>query len=240
MEKQTELIHELRIYWKDRKWTRRILAVLAGSLKYGAAQWYIVKKDDVKSVEDVFEKLEEGFVPPYLQECLRDQMNDLKERQCTDLPDYISRVRHLITQVKEMSEMDKIMYFLRGLPSTIRKETQYRGSTTSTDAITRSIMIGLTRIEDAQMEHATDQSTDRMTTDDRRVVPMDLCRWTCADGDRQREGAIQNVSPETYVSGVVVLLIGPGTVLSSQCRKQDVARRSKTARVMRKEGVKRK
>ncbi|OWZ03763.1 Retroelement pol Polyprotein [Phytophthora megakarya] len=42
-------------------------------------------------------------------------MNDLKERNCKDLPDYISKFRHLITQVKEMSELDKIMYFLLAL-----------------------------------------------------------------------------------------------------------------------------
>ncbi|POM58692.1 Tc1like transporase [Phytophthora palmivora] len=70
MEKHTELIDELHAF----------CLYLAGSLKYGAAQWYIVKKDDVKSVEDFFEKLEEEFVPPDLQERLRDQMNDLKER----------------------------------------------------------------------------------------------------------------------------------------------------------------
>ncbi|KAG6610911.1 uncharacterized protein IUM83_08079 [Phytophthora cinnamomi] len=124
------------IDWKDSKLSGRILAVLAGSLKYGAAQWYIVKKDDVKSVEDFFLKLEKEFVPPDLQERLRDQMNDLKERQCRDLPDCISKFRHLITQVKEMSELDKIMYFLRGLPSSIREEVQYRRSATLTDAIT--------------------------------------------------------------------------------------------------------
>ncbi|OWY97705.1 Retroelement pol Polyprotein [Phytophthora megakarya] len=63
-------------------------------------------------------------------------MNDLKERNCKDLPDYISKFRHLITKVKEMSELDKIMYFLRGLPSRIREENQYRRSATLTDAIT--------------------------------------------------------------------------------------------------------
>ncbi|GMF28548.1 unnamed protein product [Phytophthora fragariaefolia] len=101
MEKQTQLIDELRksrqlselkldgqyflakgIDWKDSKLSERILAVLAESLRYGAAQWYIVKKGDVKRVQDFFEKLEEVFVPPDLQGHLRVQMNDLKERQC--------------------------------------------------------------------------------------------------------------------------------------------------------------
>eukprot|EP00644_Phytophthora_capsici_P005550 jgi/Phyca11/98076/e_gw1.2.1333.1 len=56
------------IDWKDSKLRGRILAVLGGSLKDGAAQWYIVKKGEVQSVEDFFGKLEEEFVPPDLQE----------------------------------------------------------------------------------------------------------------------------------------------------------------------------
>ncbi|GMF55282.1 unnamed protein product [Phytophthora fragariaefolia] len=35
------------IDWKDSKLSERVLVVLAGSLRYGAAQWFIVKKGDV-------------------------------------------------------------------------------------------------------------------------------------------------------------------------------------------------
>ncbi|OWZ01897.1 hypothetical protein PHMEG_00026643 [Phytophthora megakarya] len=69
---------------------KELFQLYRGSLKLGAAQWYIVKKDDVKSVEDFFAKPEEAFVPTALQERLRDHMNDLKERNCKDLPDYIT------------------------------------------------------------------------------------------------------------------------------------------------------
>ncbi|KAG1692010.1 hypothetical protein DVH05_025988 [Phytophthora capsici] len=166
------------IDWKDSNLRGRILAVLGGSLKDGAAQWYIVKKGEVQSVEDFVGKLEEEFVPPDLQERLRDQMNDLKERHCKDLPDYISKFRHLITQVKEMSELDKIMYFLRGLSSSIREEVQYRRSATLTDAITVALdMIGLTRIEDVRITPAINQGIGRTIASDRRIRTMDQCRW---------------------------------------------------------------
>ncbi|GMF46658.1 unnamed protein product [Phytophthora fragariaefolia] len=168
------------IDWKDSKLSERILAVLAGSLRYGAAQWYIVKKGDVKSVQDFFEKLEEEFVPPDLQERLRDQMNDLKERQCRDLPDYISKFRHLITQVKEMSELDNIMYFLRGLPSSIREETQYRRSATLTDAITVPLDYDRSHAHRGRSEGARDRPKYR-SYDNRRSrsnndgpVPMEI------------------------------------------------------------------
>ncbi|GMF39303.1 unnamed protein product [Phytophthora fragariaefolia] len=168
------------IDWKDSKLSERILAVLAGSLRYGAAQWYIVKKGDVKSVQDFFKKLEEAFVPPDLQERLRDQMNDLKERQCRDFPDYISKFWHLITQVKEMSELDEIMYFLRGLPSSIREGVQYRRSATLTDAITVALDYDRSHAHRGRSEGARDRPRYR-SYDNRRSrsnndgpVPMEI------------------------------------------------------------------
>ncbi|KAE9286105.1 hypothetical protein PF008_g26744 [Phytophthora fragariae] len=168
------------IDWKDSKLRERILAVLAGSLKYEAAQWYIVKKDDVRSVEEFFEKLEEEFVPPDLQERLRDQMNDLKERQCRDLPDYISKFRHLITQVKEMSELDKIMYVLRGLPSSIREEVQYRRSATLTEAITVALDYNRSHAHRGRSDGARDRpryrsyDTRRSKSNHDGPVPMEI------------------------------------------------------------------
>ncbi|POM77209.1 Hypothetical protein PHPALM_5440 [Phytophthora palmivora] len=221
MEKQTELIDELitqlrgtlkesfQLYreqieqyflakgidWKDSKLSRRILAVLAGSLKYGAAQWYIVKKDDVKSVEDFFEKLEEEFVPPDLQERLRDQMNDLKERQCKDLPDYISRFKHLITKVKEMSELDKIMYFLRGLPSSIREEVQYRRSAALTDAITVALDYDRSHSHRGLSDEAHDRpryrsyDNRRSKSSDDGPVPMEIDNMRVPSKEESRRSA---------------------------------------------------
>lgn len=70
---------------------------------------------------DFFAKLEREFVPADLQERLREQMNELRERNCMDLPDYVGKFRNLVTQVNDMSELDKIMYFIRGLPTRTRE-----------------------------------------------------------------------------------------------------------------------
>ncbi|KAF1314388.1 putative Tc1like transporase, partial [Globisporangium splendens] len=86
------------IDWKSVTLTTRILAVLGGTLKQGAAQWYIVMKSEIKTVDEFFEKLQEEFVPADLQERLRDQLNELKQRQCRDIMEYVSRHRELMTQ----------------------------------------------------------------------------------------------------------------------------------------------
>ncbi|KAG6604676.1 Retroelement pol Polyprotein [Phytophthora cinnamomi] len=51
------------------------------------------------------------------------------------LEDYISRFRVAIMQVKDMSELDKITYFIRGLVSPTKEEVQYRRCTTVSEAL---------------------------------------------------------------------------------------------------------
>ncbi|KAF1317743.1 Retroelement pol polyprotein, partial [Globisporangium splendens] len=96
--------------------------MLGGTLRQGAAQWFIVKKTEIETVDQFFLELGNEFVPADLQERLRDQLGELSQGQCRDLDDYVSRFRHVITQVQEMSELDKIMHFVRGLAPAIRTE----------------------------------------------------------------------------------------------------------------------
>nr|CCA26000.1 retrotransposon protein putative [Albugo laibachii Nc14] len=67
------------VYWKSPELTQRILAVT--------------------NVDDFFIKFEREFVPADLQERLREEMNNLRERDCRDLPDYVGKSRHVVTQV---------------------------------------------------------------------------------------------------------------------------------------------
>ncbi|KAF1325142.1 Retroelement pol polyprotein, partial [Globisporangium splendens] len=70
--------------------------MLGGTLRQGAVQWFIVKKTEIETVDQFFLELGNEFIPADLQERLRDQL--------------------------EMSELDKIMYFVRGLAPAIRTE----------------------------------------------------------------------------------------------------------------------
>lgn len=75
------------------------------------------------------------FVPPDLQECLRDQLYSLKQKRCSSLEDHISRFRIAIMQIKDMSELDKITYFVLGLVSPTKEEVQYRRCTAVLEAL---------------------------------------------------------------------------------------------------------
>ncbi|OWZ04564.1 Retroelement pol Polyprotein [Phytophthora megakarya] len=86
-------------------------------------------------MQDLIAKLTDEFVPPDLQERLRDQLYALKQKNCPNLEEYISRFREAIMQVTEMSELDKITYFTRGLVSPTREEVQYRRCTTVSQAM---------------------------------------------------------------------------------------------------------
>ena len=58
--------------WKSPGLTQRIIAVLGGTLKQGAAQWYVMQKKYVTNVDDFFSRVEREFVPADLQERLRE------------------------------------------------------------------------------------------------------------------------------------------------------------------------
>ena len=71
--------------WESLELSQRILAVFGGTLKQGAAQWYVMQKQYVKNVDDFFSKVEREFVPADLQERLLKDMNNMRERDCVDL-----------------------------------------------------------------------------------------------------------------------------------------------------------
>ena len=95
--------------WKSLELSQRKLAVLGGTLKQGAVQWYVMQKRYVTNVDYFFSKVERELVPAYLQERLRNDTNNMRERDCEDLPNYVCKFRHVVTQVREMSELDQIM-----------------------------------------------------------------------------------------------------------------------------------
>ncbi|KAF1326506.1 Retroelement pol polyprotein, partial [Globisporangium splendens] len=113
--------------------------MLGGTLRQGAAQWFTVKKTEIETVDQFFLELGNEFIPADLQERLRDQLGELSQGQSRGLDDYVSRFRHAITQVQEMSELDKIMYFVRGLAPAIRTEVRYRRCATLSEAITLAL-----------------------------------------------------------------------------------------------------
>ncbi|KAI9922628.1 hypothetical protein PsorP6_001132 [Peronosclerospora sorghi] len=80
-------------------------------------------------------ELKSEFVPHDLQLRLRDQMRRLNQRDCMNLAEYISRFRKIALQVENMTELDKIIYFMDGLLSETRQEVQYMNPNSLKDAI---------------------------------------------------------------------------------------------------------
>ncbi|TYZ61265.1 hypothetical protein PybrP1_004321, partial [[Pythium] brassicae (nom. inval.)] len=83
-----------------------------------------------------FIELDREFVPADLQQRLRDEINNLRQEDCKNLADYIARFRQLNLQIKGMNEIEKIVYFQRGLRQATREEVQYRRCATLGEAIT--------------------------------------------------------------------------------------------------------
>ncbi|KAG6585117.1 Retroelement pol Polyprotein [Phytophthora cinnamomi] len=123
------------IDWQNGDQSSRILAITTANFKGNAAAWYKLNKREIKDMQDLIAKLTDEFVPPDLQVRLRDQLYALKQNNCPNLEEYLSRFREAIMQVTDMSELDKITYFIRGLVSPTREEVQYRRITTVSQAM---------------------------------------------------------------------------------------------------------
>ncbi|TYZ67859.1 hypothetical protein PybrP1_006132, partial [[Pythium] brassicae (nom. inval.)] len=70
--------------------------------------WYMTRKDSIETVSQFFIELDREFVPADLQQRLRDEINNLRQKDCKNLADYIARFRQLNLQIKGMNEIDKI------------------------------------------------------------------------------------------------------------------------------------
>lgn len=123
------------IAWKSPELAPRILATLGGSLRGAAAQWFAINRRSIQEVDEFFVELHREFVPADLQQRLRDKLNNLQQRNCRDLSDYITRHRQLMVQIRDMSEIDRVIYFQRGLQQRTREEVQYRRCDTLSEAI---------------------------------------------------------------------------------------------------------
>ena len=65
-------------------------------------------------------------MPADLHISLRDQLRNLDQAQCRDLGDFVNRFRQLMTQVRNMSDVDSIFDFTQGLKHQTRAEVKYR------------------------------------------------------------------------------------------------------------------
>lgn len=105
----------------------RVVAMLASNLRDGAASWYhsriMIDNEPICSINEFEAALRDEFLPPDQQHRLRAALRACK--QTTDVEEYVSRFRKIITQVREMSALDKVDHFIMGLKPETRKEVDY-------------------------------------------------------------------------------------------------------------------
>ncbi|POM70862.1 hypothetical protein PHPALM_12642 [Phytophthora palmivora] len=114
---------------------KRVLAIMVSNLTGQAAVWYITQQHEITDITALAAALRREFIPTDLQECLRDSLYQLKQRECRDLAEYVTKYRQFISRVKDMGELDKITLFTRGLVSQTRAEVVYRRCSTVHQAI---------------------------------------------------------------------------------------------------------
>ncbi|GMF46106.1 unnamed protein product [Phytophthora fragariaefolia] len=126
--------------YEDQRNNARVVAMLASSLRAGAASWYhtrvAIEQRPIASMAAFHEALTREFVPPDLQYRIRAALR--KCRQTKGIDDYVAEFRRLIAQVREMSQLDQIDQFCEGLKPDTRKEITYLRCTTLSESISHA------------------------------------------------------------------------------------------------------
>ncbi|EGZ29668.1 hypothetical protein PHYSODRAFT_390312, partial [Phytophthora sojae] len=119
---------------------QRPLSLLVANLKGPAAAWY------------------------------REYLLRLRQNNFTSLEDYVSAFRHIICKVEEMSDIDKVMHFQKGLVVEIKQEVKLRQFRNTTDAISFALMYDRTHASSHHVEEPTP-----MEIGSSRFVSRDEC-----------------------------------------------------------------
>ena len=100
-----------------------------------ALQWYhrIIQEHGSISYEDLEAGLREMFLPHNHQELLRGKLDSVKQRGRLD--EYINEFMNVMNQITEMSELDKVHAFKRGLAYKTKAEVGYLAPKTLKSAI---------------------------------------------------------------------------------------------------------
>ncbi|ETV98840.1 hypothetical protein H310_08341 [Aphanomyces invadans] len=128
------------VYANDSEIETRCLAMVVANLKGQAAAWYqeLASREGgskITTFVEFEEALREEFEPDDLQERLRDKLFGLHQRTCKDIMMYVEQFRRLCTDIKQMSELDKVTFFIGGLKLKTREEDKYRQCKTLTAAM---------------------------------------------------------------------------------------------------------
>jgi len=127
------------VYENNSEVETRCLAMVVASLHGQAAAWYQERASrqegaGLKTLKEFEAALRAEFEPDDLQERLRDQLFALQQKKCKDITQYIEQFRRVCTDIQDMSELDKVTFFTRGLKLKTREEVKYRQCKTLTAA----------------------------------------------------------------------------------------------------------
>ncbi|KAI9921791.1 hypothetical protein PsorP6_000392 [Peronosclerospora sorghi] len=107
------------------------ISLITINLNGSAAAWH----------QDFEKQAKKEFVSVDLQERLREKLDSLKQKHCRNLEEYIMKFHKLMSDIKEMSDLDRVMCFTRGLVMRTKREVLYRRCRITTEAMTVALEI---------------------------------------------------------------------------------------------------
>ncbi|OWZ14841.1 hypothetical protein PHMEG_00011613 [Phytophthora megakarya] len=146
---------------------------MVSNLQGQAAAWYVTQQTSINTIDELADALRREFIPADLHERLRDALYKRKQHEGCDLADYVTRYRKLIMRVKEMSNIDKIIIFARGLVTQTSSEVICRRYSRVYDAI--SIAMEYERAHPSYHNTKAKVAAEPMEIDQGRFVSRGEC-----------------------------------------------------------------
>ncbi|KAI9921466.1 hypothetical protein PsorP6_000308 [Peronosclerospora sorghi] len=120
----------------DDRYLNYTISLITINLRSAAVAWHQEFVQGGGVIDSTTAKRDVTRVCPVdIQERLRENLDDLKQNNCRNLEEYSVKFCKLISNVRCMNNLDRVMCFTRGLVLRTRQEVLYQCFQTTTDAI---------------------------------------------------------------------------------------------------------
>lgn len=154
-------------------------------LDKAALSWFIQLREDISNGSsqpidtwtDFENAIKQNFEAPNQQQLLRSKMRRLK--QGDSIRDYVTAFRNMLAKITDMSEDDRIHYFVSGLRDNTRSECEYKAPATFSEAVIiaqnfDNSKFGRDSRQARNSSGGTYQNSSVLATNQSKVVPMEL------------------------------------------------------------------
>ncbi|KAI9919641.1 hypothetical protein PsorP6_017722 [Peronosclerospora sorghi] len=172
----------------DTSYFNYAMLLITVNLRGSAAAWhqdFAQQGKEVHYIEELKEGMTREFVLVDMQERLREKRDALKPKHCRNREEYIMKFRKLMSDIKDMSDLDRVMCFTRGLVLRTKQEVLYRRFRTTTEAMT--VALEFERSHALKPGHRLAECRSRKYNNHQNKKPVQVSNTAMKSGSENEE-----------------------------------------------------